>query len=83
MVSELAASLSIGQVADRTGLSVHAVRLYEREGTLANPVRRGPGGRRVYREDVGGYADLLDRAAAEQACVAIPGWTYGPRGDGG
>jgi DNA-binding transcriptional MerR regulator len=43
--------LSIGQVAERTGLSVHALRFYEREGILANPVQRGPGGRRVYTED--------------------------------
>jgi DNA-binding transcriptional MerR regulator len=44
------ASLSIGQVAERTGLSVHALRFYEREGILANPVRRGHGGRRIYTE---------------------------------
>lgn len=42
--------LSIGQVAERTGLSVHALRLYEREGLLAGPVRRDPGGRRAYTE---------------------------------
>ncbi|HEX2772017.1 MAG TPA: MerR family transcriptional regulator [Micromonosporaceae bacterium] len=50
-MSKVAASLSIGQVAERTGLSVHALRFYEREGVLANPVRRGPGGRRAYSED--------------------------------
>lgn len=43
--------MSIGQVAERTGLSVHALRFYEREGILANPVRRGPGGRRAYSQD--------------------------------
>ncbi|WP_084959155.1 MerR family transcriptional regulator [Thermoactinospora rubra] len=43
--------LSIGQVAERTGLSVHTLRFYEREGLLLTPVRRGPGGRRVYGED--------------------------------
>ncbi|MBG0831760.1 MerR family transcriptional regulator [Planomonospora sp. ID67723] len=40
--------LSIGQVAELTGLSVHTLRFYEREGVLAAPVRRGPGGRRLY-----------------------------------
>jgi DNA-binding transcriptional MerR regulator len=46
------AGLSIGQVAERTGLSVHALRFYEREGVLlTNPVRRGAGGRRFYTED--------------------------------
>jgi DNA-binding transcriptional MerR regulator len=44
-------SLSIGEVAERTGLSVHALRFYEREGIFANTVRRGPGGRRRYTED--------------------------------
>jgi DNA-binding transcriptional MerR regulator len=43
--------LSIGQVAERTGLSVHTLRFYEREGLLPGPVERGPGGRRVYHED--------------------------------
>lgn len=43
--------LSIGEVAERTGLSVHTLRFYEWEGILANPVRRDPGGRRVYHED--------------------------------
>lgn len=42
--------LSIGQVAERTGLSVHALRFYEKEGILAHQVHRGPGGRRVYTD---------------------------------
>lgn len=41
-------SLSIGEVARRTGLSVHALRFYEREGLLVGPVRRTSGGRRRY-----------------------------------
>jgi DNA-binding transcriptional MerR regulator len=45
------AQLSIGQVADRTGLSIHTLRFYEREGILVQPVRRAAGGRRVYTED--------------------------------
>ncbi len=40
--------LTIGQVAQRTGLSVHTLRLYEREGLLAGQVRRDVAGRRVY-----------------------------------
>ncbi|MFJ9694026.1 MerR family transcriptional regulator [Kitasatospora sp. NPDC101183] len=43
--------LSIGEVAQRSGLSVHALRFYEREGLFANPVRRLPSGRRVYHEE--------------------------------
>jgi DNA-binding transcriptional MerR regulator len=44
------AGFSIGQVAQRTGLSVHALRLYERADVLAGDVRRDPGGRRVYSD---------------------------------
>ncbi|MFJ9813207.1 MerR family transcriptional regulator [Streptomyces sp. NPDC101158] len=40
--------LSIGEVAERTGLSVHALRFYEREGLLVGPVKRTSGGRRRY-----------------------------------
>ncbi|MFF9066403.1 MerR family transcriptional regulator [Streptomyces sp. NPDC014891] len=42
------ALLSIGRVAERTGLSVHALRFYEREGLLTGPVHRTAGGRRQY-----------------------------------
>jgi DNA-binding transcriptional MerR regulator len=40
--------LSIGQVVQRTGLSVHTLRLYERAGVLAGEIRRDGAGRRVY-----------------------------------
>ncbi|MFC6019411.1 MerR family transcriptional regulator [Plantactinospora solaniradicis] len=43
-------ALTIGQVAERTGLSAHTLRFYEREGILAHAVRRDGGGRRVYTE---------------------------------
>ncbi|MFE0461887.1 MerR family transcriptional regulator [Kitasatospora sp. NPDC058965] len=42
--------LTIGQVAERTGLSVHTLRFYEKEGILPRPVRRRAGGTRVYSE---------------------------------
>jgi DNA-binding transcriptional MerR regulator len=43
--------MTIGQAARRTGLSVHALRFYEREGLLATPVQRAADGRRRYTED--------------------------------
>jgi DNA-binding transcriptional MerR regulator len=43
--------LSIGEVAERTGLSVHALRFYEREGLFPTPVRREVNGHRAYSED--------------------------------
>ncbi|MGA8116773.1 MAG: MerR family transcriptional regulator [Actinocatenispora sp.] len=57
-MAETTTDLSIGQVAERTGLSVHALRFYEREGILANPVRRDTGGRRVYGEGDVEWLDL-------------------------
>ncbi|MFI6238589.1 MerR family transcriptional regulator [Micromonospora sp. NPDC050795] len=50
-MAEITAGLSIGQVAERTGLSVHTLRFYEQEGLFVGPVRRGPGGRRSYSQD--------------------------------
>ncbi|MFE7353635.1 MerR family transcriptional regulator [Streptomyces sp. NPDC057543] len=50
-MAEITTRLSIGQVAEHTGLSVHALRFYEREGLFIHSVQRGPGGRRVYSRD--------------------------------
>lgn len=41
-------TFSIGEVAEHTGLSVHALRYYERQELLIGPVRRTSGGRRAY-----------------------------------
>jgi DNA-binding transcriptional MerR regulator len=43
--------LSIGQVAEKTGLSIHTLRFYEREGILPIPVSRDSAGRRVYTDN--------------------------------
>jgi DNA-binding transcriptional MerR regulator len=58
MVRPMGAGLSIGQVAERTGLSVHALRFYEREGLLADAVQRESNGRRVYTEDDVDWLDM-------------------------
>jgi DNA-binding transcriptional MerR regulator len=41
-------TLSIGQVAEQTGLSIHTLRLYEGKGLLTGPVKRGTNGHRLY-----------------------------------
>lgn len=41
---------TIGEVAETVGLSVHALRFYEREGLLIGPVRRTSSGRRRYSQ---------------------------------
>jgi DNA-binding transcriptional MerR regulator len=45
-----AASMSIGEAANRTGLSPYTLRYYESEGLLAGPVPRSESGHRVYAE---------------------------------
>ncbi|APU18004.1 MULTISPECIES: MerR family transcriptional regulator [Actinoalloteichus] len=40
--------LSIGTVAERTGLGVHALRYFEREGLFLREIPRTNGGQRVY-----------------------------------
>jgi DNA-binding transcriptional MerR regulator len=71
-MTEVAQGLSIGQVAEHTGLSVHALRFYEREGILADPVRRGVGGRRVYSEhDIDWLAVCIKLRASGMPLPAI------------
>ncbi|WP_431043931.1 MerR family transcriptional regulator [Streptomyces sp. P1-3] len=43
-----AGELSIGEVAEATGLSVHALRFFEREDLFLRPIPRSGGGQRVY-----------------------------------
>jgi MerR family transcriptional regulator, redox-sensitive transcriptional activator SoxR len=49
-MSDLAEYLSIGEVAERTGVSVSALRFYEAEGMVSPS--RSPGGQRRYARDV-------------------------------
>jgi DNA-binding transcriptional MerR regulator len=64
--------LSIGQVSERTGLSVHALRFYEREGVLIDPVSRGANGHRVYGEqDVDWLADCVRLRASGMPLAEI------------
>jgi DNA-binding transcriptional MerR regulator len=45
-------SLSIGQVARRSGVSIEGVRFYEREGLLEEPPRRASGYRQYSEEAI-------------------------------
>jgi|SRR5215470_4880925 len=74
--------LSIGQVAALTGLSVHTLRFYEREGLFASPVHRASGGRRLYSEWDVEWLDVCTRLRAsgmplsairEYACLVRAG----------
>ncbi|KPU93837.1 MerR family transcriptional regulator [Variovorax paradoxus] len=50
----------IGELAQRTGRSVHAIRWYESQGLVPGVVRDA-GGRRLYGEPHIGWLDLMDR----------------------
>lgn len=52
--------LRIGEVARRTGRSVHTIRWYEKQGLIPDVVR-DRGGRRVYSEYHIGWLDLMER----------------------
>ncbi|MEA5453982.1 MerR family transcriptional regulator [Sinomonas sp. JGH33] len=42
--------LTIAEVAERTGLSAHTLRYYERDGLMLHDVDRSPSGRREYSD---------------------------------
>ena len=63
------ASMSIGEVAEATGLSVHTLRYYEEEGLIPEVVRNGAGHRR-YRPDHVRWIGLLDRLRVSGMSIA-------------
>ncbi|ASU84908.1 MerR family transcriptional regulator [Nocardiopsis gilva YIM 90087] len=63
-MTDTAQELTIGQAAERTALSVHTLRLYEREGLLLDPVRRRANGHRAYTEQDLEWLALITRFRA-------------------
>ena len=53
--------MRIGEVASRTGVSIQAVRLYERRGLLKKPARL-PSGYRTYSTDAVAFIRFIKRA---------------------
>jgi DNA-binding transcriptional MerR regulator len=53
-------ALHIGEIARRSGRSVHAIRWYEAQGLMPG-VTRDRGGRRVYSDDHIGWLELMER----------------------
>lgn len=62
-------ALSIGQVAERTGLSVHALRWFEREGLFLRPIPRA-GQRRVFDSSDVAWLMLCNRLRASGMPIA-------------
>lgn len=54
-------SMTIGEVARRSGTGIETIRYYEREGLLSEPVRR-PSGYRQYDETAVARLDYIRRA---------------------
>lgn len=57
----MGAALQIGQVANRTGLTVDAIRFYEKSGLLPRPAR-SQGGYRLYQEQEIAELEFIQRA---------------------
>ena len=49
-VSQTEVGFSIGEVAEATGMSVHALRFFEREGIFLRSIPRSDGGHRIYEQ---------------------------------
>ncbi|WP_329116533.1 MerR family transcriptional regulator [Streptomyces sp. NBC_01465] len=63
--------LSIGAVAEATGLSVDALRFFEREGLFLRPVRRTGGGQRVYEPADVEWLGLCNRLRDSGMPIAV------------
>lgn len=53
--------LTIGKVADQSGLSTNALRFYEREG-LIHPAKKSPSGYRLYGDDALARVSFIKQA---------------------
>lgn len=57
-------AIPIGQVAEATGLSVHALRFFEREGLFLREIPRSSGGQRLYEKSDVDWLVLCNRLRA-------------------
>jgi DNA-binding transcriptional MerR regulator len=79
-MTEAPAALSIGQVAERTGLSVHGLRSTSARRP-GNPVGRARGGRRIYTEDDVEWLSMC--ITLRSSGMPLPGSRTSPEGDSG
>jgi DNA-binding transcriptional MerR regulator len=63
-------ALTIAEAAERTGVSTHALRYYERIGALREPPERAPSGHRRYTERDLRWIELLTRLRATGMPIA-------------
>lgn len=62
--------LSIGRVSEATGMSVHALRFFEREGLFLREIPRSGGGQRIYAQADVDWLVLCDRFRASGMPIA-------------
>jgi DNA-binding transcriptional MerR regulator len=62
--------LTIAEAAERTGVSAHTLRYYERIGALREPPERAPSGHRRYNERDIDWIELLTRLRATGMPIA-------------
>ncbi|MEV7803145.1 MerR family transcriptional regulator [Microbispora sp. NPDC088329] len=62
--------MTIAQVAQRTGLTAHTLRYYERAGLMLEPPPRGDNGHRRYTERDADWIALLTRLRASGMSIA-------------
>src|SRR3954449_12516380 len=70
MTQAVTEALTIAEAAERTGLSTHTLRYYERIGALREPPERAPSGHRRYTERDLSWIVLLTRLRATGMPIA-------------
>jgi DNA-binding transcriptional MerR regulator len=70
VTAPVSAGLSIAQAAEATGLSVHTLRYYERDGLLLDAVDRAPSGHRRYSAQDVSWIVMLTRLRATGMGIA-------------
>ncbi|MCK2239488.1 MULTISPECIES: MerR family transcriptional regulator [unclassified Crossiella] len=63
--------LPIGRVAETTGLSVHALRFFEREGLFLREIPRTSGGQRLYEQSDVDWLVLCNRLRASGMPITV------------
>jgi DNA-binding transcriptional MerR regulator len=69
MATDPTPQMRIGELAERTGRSVHAIRWYEAQGLLPG-VLRNAAGRRLYGERHVGWLELMERLRSTGMSIA-------------
>ena len=78
------AELTIGEVAERTGLTRHTLHYYARDGLMLGVGRGGSGRRRYFEHDLG-WIELITKlrrpACRSARSAATPSWSGGGNED--